>query len=58
MSKTAGKPEKLVLGAVAHIDNVDPECVPRASKSADPKKAALELCTKAKALIAIAAIVR
>ena len=51
LAETAGKPEKLVLGAVAHIDNIDPECVPRASKSADPKKAALDLCTKAKALL-------
>ena len=51
LAKTAGKPEKLVLGAVVHIDNIDPDCVPRASESADPKKAALELCTKAKALL-------
>jgi BRCA1 C Terminus (BRCT) domain len=51
LAKTAGKPEKLVFGAVVHIDNIDPECVPRASESADPKTAALELCTKAKALL-------
>ena len=51
LAKTAGKPEKLVLGAVAHIDNIDPESVPRASESADPKKAALALCAKAKALL-------